>query len=176
MTRLHDKTPRRYIPSNTSLSLSTSTLPMAPRPLLLTGFMPRELALGLEDMRRLPAHALGPTDIYCLTGRHIATVDDYCGALLTDILALTGLPEVPKPALKECVIVARGTDGYRALFSWNELHNTAIGEGVVVVYEKGRQELDERLGTFALISASDLRLGPRHLRRLCEIRVLRISG
>lgn len=149
---------------------------MAPRPLLLTGFMPRELALGLEDMRRLPVHELGPTDVYCLTGRHIATVDAYSGALLTDILALTGLPEMPKPALKECIIVARGVDGYRALFSWNELHNTAIGEGVLVVYEKARAALDERFGAFALISASDLRLGPRHLRQLCEIRVLRVSG
>lgn len=142
--------------------------------LKLTGFVPQQLGLSLEDVQRLPSRVLGPTEIVCMTGRHIERVDGYRGTPLVGILALTGLSDVPRAALKECVIVARGGDGYRALFTWAELHNTPTGEGVLVVYEKNCQPLDDRAGPLGLISAADLRLGPRHLRQLCAVEVLRL--
>lgn len=143
--------------------------------LQITGFVPQPLNLGLKDLRHLPSRVLGPTEIVCMTGRHIENVDGYRGVSLVDVLALTGLPNVPRAALKECVVVAHGGDGYRALFSWIELHNTAIGAGVLVVYEKNFRPLDERSGPLGLISSADTRLGPRHLRQLREIAVLRLG-
>ncbi len=144
--------------------------------LQVTGFVPRQLTLSLEDLRSLPSRVLGPTEIVCMTGRYIEHVDGYRGTSLVEILALTGLSDVPRAVLKECMIVARGGDGYRALFSWAELHNTATGAGVLVVYEKNFQPLDDRAGPLGLISAADLRLGPRHLRRLCQVEVLRLPA
>jgi hypothetical protein len=144
--------------------------------LRLTGFVPQERAYSLADLHGLPSRVLGPTEIVCLTGEHVARAESYRGAALVDLLAQTGLHEVARHALKECMIIARGSDGYRALFSWNELYNTAVGHGVMVVYERDGDRLDGHLGPCALISASDLRTGPRHLRQLCEIKVLRISG
>ncbi|HEY4066349.1 MAG TPA: hypothetical protein VGM74_05585 [Burkholderiaceae bacterium] len=57
-----------------------------------------------------------------------------------------------------------------------ELCNTATGAGVLVVHEKNDRPLDAHSGPLALVSSSDLRLGPRHLRRLCEIKVIRLPA
>ncbi len=147
-----------------------------PAPLRVTGFVPREQSLAPDDVRRLPSRVLGPTEIVCMNGRHIERAGGYRGVSLLEILALTGLPDVPRPALKECVVVACADDGYRALFTWSELYNTPTGDGVLVVYEKNFQRLDDRSGPLGLISAADLRLGPRHLRRLCEVKVVRLPS
>ncbi|MBS0445070.1 MAG: molybdopterin-dependent oxidoreductase [Proteobacteria bacterium] len=148
----------------------------AGRILHLTGFVPQACAYTLAELQQLPSRMLGTTEIVCLTGEQVARADSYRGVALIDLLAQTGLGNVSRHALKECMIIARGSDGYRALFSWNELYNTPVGDGVIVVYERDGDALDPHLGPCALISASDLRTGPRHLRQLCEIKVLRISG
>lgn len=142
----------------------------------VVGHVPGEQRFHLHDLQRLPVHTLGPTEVVCMSGRHIESASGYCGVALLDILALTGLPELPRPVLKQCLIVAQGADGYRALFSWTELYNTATGDGVLVVYEKNGRPLDAHSGPLALMSSSDRRLGPRHLRRLREIQVMRLPA
>jgi hypothetical protein len=69
------------------------------------------------------------------------------------------------------VIVATATDGYKAVFSWSEITNTPVGEGVLVLLERDGRALDDREGRIALISTADQRLGPRHVRNLARIEV-----
>ena len=73
------------------------------------------------------------------------------------------------------VIVARATDGYVVTFSWNELYNTAIGKDVLVAWEKDGKPLDVREGQLLLISGQDIKTGPRHVRNLSSIEVLRMK-
>jgi len=127
--------------------------------------------LSHAELRAMPRHELGAVDVLCLTGRQVSHVEKLAGARLTDILNLVGLAELPRAELKQCIIVAEGQDGYRAVFSWNELHNTPVGNKVQVLYEQGGTSLDAHLGALCLISANDLHLGPRHLRSLCRVSV-----
>ncbi|SEL42731.1 hypothetical protein SAMN05518845_107134 [Variovorax sp. YR750] len=135
------------------------------------GLVPRPGSFALEALEGLPRHDLGPTQVLCYSGRPVAQVDSYAGARLIDLLDACGLSERPRSELKRCVVVARGDDGYQAIFSWNELYNSTIGEKVLVLYEKNGEALDAHLGTICLISAGDSRLGPRHLRGLRQVAV-----
>jgi DMSO/TMAO reductase YedYZ molybdopterin-dependent catalytic subunit len=139
--------------------------------LAVSGHVPRPRAFDLRELKGLPRHELGRTDVLCMTGREVARVDSYAGVRLTDVLDATGLSTLQRIELKRGVIVAHGLDSYRAFFSWNELFNTAIGKSVLVLYEREGQPLDAHMGTLALISAADSRLGPRHLRHLASVTV-----
>lgn len=127
--------------------------------------------LSRDEIVQLPRHELGATEVLCMTGRHVFRAESFVGVRLTDILNRAGLAALPRGELKQCVIVAQASDGYRAIFSWNELHNTPVGERVLVVYERDGVALAPQLGDLCLLSANDLHLGPRHLRDLREISV-----
>ena len=85
-------------------------------------------------------------------------------------VALCTLIQEAEPAFeqrtdfKRVTIVAESLDGYRALFSWNELFNTVVGEGVLVAWPEGGRE-----GPLALLSLHDRATGPRFVQGLKAI-------
>lgn len=112
--------------------------------------------------------------IVCGSGKVKDTPREISGVLLRDLLDEAGvvLKEHEDPNLT--YVIATGNDGYRALFSWHELFNTSIGEGVMVVLEKDGLPLGEHEGRFCLVSARDERPGPRRIRYLSSVVVKRI--
>lgn len=146
---------RAVVPQSVSLSVG--------------GHVPRGRTYGLEDLLRFGRRELGPTQVNCFTGRPVASVGSYAGLSLLELLDDAGFSSQPRWQLKRCVIVAEGADDYQAIFSWSELYNSPIGAGVLVLYEREGQPLDEGLGPLSLISAHDRQLGPRHLRQLRSV-------
>ena len=70
---------------------------------------------------------------------------------------------------KRCALVAQGVDGYRALFSWAEIFNTVVGDGVMLAFDCDRAPLAPNSGPFALISLADRVSGPRFMRGLVAV-------
>jgi len=159
------------VPVEPRRAASESPNPPASALLHVLGGVPRPAAFSREALERLARHDLGPTQVLCYSGRAVAQVDSYAGARLVDVLDACGFSERPRSELKRCVVVALGDDGYQAIFSWNELYNSTIGEKALVLYEKNGGPLEPHLGALCLISANDARLGPRHLRGLSQIAV-----
>lgn len=60
------------------------------------------------------------------------------------------------------------------VFSWSELFNSAVGDQVLVIFESDGKPLRDDEGRIALISAADLRTGPRHVKWLQDIEVRKI--
>lgn len=75
---------------------------------------------------------------------------------------------------KRMAIVAESSEGYRALFSWNELFNTSVGEGVMVAFDDPSARLPAPTGAFALLSLNDLHTGPRYVRHLAMIELVKL--
>lgn len=100
----------------------------------------------------------------------------YQGVRLTELLNAAEVTTTHHNDVKKMIIVATAKDGYQVVFSWNELFNTAIGEGVLVIYRKDGQILDDRTGRIALISSRDHFTGPRFVKWLDEIRVVQLSN
>jgi hypothetical protein len=69
------------------------------------------------------------------------------------------------------VIEAPATAGYRAVFSWGELYNDALGEQVYMIGSQDGRPLDAAAGPLALRSLADQRPGPSHLRNRCALAV-----
>jgi hypothetical protein len=75
---------------------------------------------------------------------------------------------------KRVAIVAESAEGYRALFSWNELFNSPVGAGVMVAFAPPGVPADAHRGDFALISRHDLHTGPRYVRQLAFVEVVKL--
>ena len=84
------------------------------------------------------------------------------------------LTERDRLDLRKTIVVATASDGYKAVFSWAELFNTAIGDGVLIVYERDGKPLGDDEGRIALVSLKDTRPGPRHVKWLATVDVIRV--
>ncbi len=75
---------------------------------------------------------------------------------------------------KRTAIVAESEDGYRALFSWAELFHTPVGSGVHLAFDSPLAPLDPNTAPFALLSLHDTFTGPRFVRKLASVDVVRL--
>lgn len=134
---------------------------------------------GLEQPLGLDAAALagcadvvgGPATIHCYSGRHVREVRHWRGVRVTRLLDLAGMQALPIGRRKQSVIAVVAKDGYRCLFTWHELYNTAVGSGVILVVEEDGVAFDPDLGGLHLVSLRDLRLGPRQALAVSGIEV-----
>ena len=141
------------------------------------GAVARPLSLTRADLAALPQQRLEEVRrIEQDDGRAQTQTRRYAGVLLRDLLDLAGLPEAARDERRRSVAVATAGDGYRAVFSYGELYLSPAGERALVAIERDGAPLDARGGPVALVSLADLRTGPRHVRDLRSIEVVRVSG
>lgn len=99
----------------------------------------------------------------------------YLGTPLRTLL-VRARPAEPDPlALRQSFVVAKGTDGYFALFTWAELFLGTHGDRVWVVYQRDGEPLGDDEGQIALISQGDARPGMRYVKWLSEVRIQRAA-
>ena len=132
------------------------------------------LALGAPELSALQATTLTQRQVVS-SGATAATERSvtYSGPLLREVLRRAGFGSPDDRGARFAVIEAVATDGYRALFSWGELFNTAVGDQVLVISSQDGAPLNTVAGPLALRSLADLRAGARHVRNLCALVVRR---
>ena len=143
--------------------------------LTVSGDVKRPLALDAASLRALPAAA----QTSYRSAREVAgqptAATVVSGVRLFAVLEQAGLAERDRFDWRKAVVIASARDGYRVVFSWPELANTAAGAQVMVAYERDGAPLDAQEGPLALHAPGDTRTGPRHVKWLnrLEVRILR---
>lgn len=94
------------------------------------------------------------------------------GVLLTDIINKTDVIVADHNDTKKMFLIASADDGYSTVFSWQELFNTSVGEGVIVLLEKEGEQICEKYGYVDLLSAGDFLSGPRYVKKLSKIDII----
>jgi hypothetical protein len=132
--------------------------------LAASGQVMSSLSLSVAALKELPNQTLAEIRVVGKKGEIQRVLKGYVGVRLTDVLDKAGLTSLDHDDLKRTFIVAIASDGYKALFSWNELYNSPLGEGVIVLFERQGQALGDEEGRIAMISTKDLHTGARHVR------------
>ncbi|MEJ8854072.1 sulfite oxidase-like oxidoreductase [Variovorax robiniae] len=140
--------------------------------------MQLEVSGAVQQSLKLDAAALAASDAQQIgsftqtrTSQGVETRSTVRGVKLAALIERASLATKGRDGWKTLMVVATATDGYRAVFSWPELSNTPVGEGVLVLFERDGKPLDDREGRIALLSTADRSLGPRHVRNLMRIEV-----
>ncbi len=140
----------------------------------VSGAVLHKLTLSVDDLKKFPPQQIGETPVVCQSGATISKMDSAKGILLRDILGKAGIVTHAPNDVKKMVIIATASDGYKVVFSWTEVFNSPIGDGVIVFYERNGMPLTDDEGRIAMISTKDIRTGPRHVNWLTEIEVRKI--
>lgn len=141
------------------------------RSLAITGGVEHPLDLDADKLRQRPPQQI--VDLQ-LPGKDGGAASRVRGVRLRDLLDEAKIVTRDHNTVKKLAVIAGATDGYKVVFSWNELFNSAAGDSVLVLFERDGKPLSAAEGPLALIAGKDLRTGPRHVKLLQSVEVRQI--
>ncbi len=153
---------------------STDTSRYVTDQVTVTGAVEHALTLSVGDLKKLSVLKVGEIPVVCQSGANLGKLENLKGVLLRDILEKAAVVAPNHNDVKKMVVIASAADDYKVVFSWTEIFNSPIGEGVVVFFEKDGQPLADDEGHIAMVSGKDIRTGPRHVKWLKNIEVRKI--
>ena len=123
----------------------------------------------ISKLNRYPQMHLDSLRIYSPDMQPKGLMKNINGVLLKDILSgITFNNENPK-VLSEYYIECRATDGYKVIFSWNEIFNSETGKHVMIITSKNGSNLGQLDDRIALITPTDQATGRRYVKWLNKI-------
>ena len=140
--------------------------------LLVTGRVTRPLELGMDELRAMDTEEIADLMIICGDGDPKGNIRNCKGVLLENILGMADVIKAEHNDTKKMFIVVSAHDGYKVVFSWQEIFNTAVGGGVMILLERDGKPLDGEQGQLELISAEDYFTGSRYVKGLKNIEVV----
>lgn len=140
----------------------------------VSGMVRNQLTLSVEDLKQFPQQQMSMVPIVNHEGKANTTLKNIKGILLRDILEKSAVKTVDHGDVKKMAIIATASDGYVAVYSWSEIFNSPIGDGVIVFFENDGKALDDSNGRIAMVSAKDTRTGFRHVRWLKSLEVRKL--
>jgi hypothetical protein len=143
--------------------------------LRVIGRVTRPLEVGMEELRAMETEEIADLGIICGDGDPKGRIRNCKGVLLDKILGMAEVIKAEHNDTKKMFIVVSAHDGYKTVFSWQEIFNTAVGGGVMVVLERDGKPLDGDRGQLELISAEDYFTGSRYVRGLKDIEVVLVQ-
>ena len=128
-------------------------------------------AFTLADLDTFPKTAIKDQIIYNHNGEVKDTLIGMTGIPLKNLLAtITYVYDKPK-VLNEFYFVFIASDGYKVVFSWNEMYNTETGNNCFIVTEMEGKKLKDLEQRILFISTADCKTGRRYIKGLEKIEV-----
>lgn len=157
-----------------SLAYSQRSVPPTDT-LFISGKIKKAVMFRLADLDTFPKSRIKGQVIYNHKGEIKDTISGMRGVALKAVLApLDYVYEKPK-TLNEFYFVLTASDGYKVVFSWNEIYNTQAGNEFFIVTEmKGKKgkEVEQRI---VFISTADIKTGRRYIKGLRTIEVKQVE-
>jgi len=117
----------------------------------------------------------GTLPMICGSGEPKGKIGNCRGVLLAELINLAEVVVREHNDTKKMIVVVASDDGYKTVFSWQEIFNSINGEGILVIFEKDGQPLYQGNGEVDLISSRDHLTGPRYVRRLKTIEIIMVE-
>jgi hypothetical protein len=137
------------------------------------GKVKSEMTFNLNQLDNFARKPIADKIIYNHKGEVKDTVKNMKGVLLADILAKIEYQYDKPRELSEFYFVCTASDGYKVVFSWNEIYKTEIGNNLYIITEiegKAPKDMEQRILLFA---TSDIQSGRRYVKGLETIEVRR---
>jgi hypothetical protein len=141
----------------------------------VSGKVKSEKKITITDLEKMPLVAIGDVAITNHKGEVKGTAKNMKGVRLQDVLKDVELDTDNPKLMSEYYFVFTATDGYRVVFSWNELFNSAVGQTVFVVIEKDGKKVSQTEDSILTISSADFKTGRRFVKNLSGIIVGRAN-
>jgi len=131
--------------------------------------------ITFDDLKKYKSQSIADVVITNHLGEKKSEAKGLKGVLLKLVLEKAVISSEGPKVLSEYYFVLKANDGYKVVFSWNELFNTAVGEAAYIITEKEGKSLDKMNDSILLLSPNDFKTGRRHLKALASIEVKRAN-
>jgi len=148
---------------------STATFAQQTRQFTISGKVKKESVITIDSLNSYPLKSIGDIKVTDHTGAFKHQDDQLKGVLLKDILNHSQWA-VPGPKLFSTIyFTCIGSDGYKVVYSWNELFNTPVGDNVYIIMEKNGVKTTTLPESIQMASTLDFKTGRRYLHNLDRI-------
>lgn len=143
--------------------------------LKIEGKIKAEKTFSIDELDTFPKVAINDQTIYNHKGEEKGSAKNMKGVLLKTVLADIKFDYEKPKELNEFYFVFVATDGYKVVFSWNEIYNTEAGNNFYIVTEMEGKKLKDMEQRILFISTADLKSGRRYIKALEKIEVKKIE-
>ncbi|MGC4040195.1 MAG: molybdopterin-binding protein [Flavobacterium sp.] len=126
---------------------------------------------SIADLDAFPKVAIPDQTLHNQKGEVKNTVKNMKGVLLKTVLESIEFDYDKPKELNEFYFVFVATDGYKVVFSWNEIYNSEAGNNFYIVTEMDGKAIKDMEQRVLFISATDLKPGRRYIKALEKIEV-----
>ena len=145
------------------------------------GLIERPTVLTIDSLKKLNVHTGGPFNIMSRTGEVKQEFKTFKGVLLKDIVTRAGMKLENKAEIGKYnfekgsyYIVLTATNGYRIIYTYNELVFTSVGDNAYVVFERNGAEISDK-GKIIGFCITDKVTGARNIQWLKSISVEKLQ-
>lgn len=143
--------------------------------LTVEGKVARQYVFSLKDAGSFKTIGIDSLVIYNHLHERKRTVKNIRGILLKDILDKAGFSEKNPKLLSEFYITCVASDGYKVVFSWNEIFNTEVGNHLIIATEADGLKGAAMPDRLQLVSAADISTGRRFVKGIAKMIVERVQ-
>ena len=140
----------------------------------ITGTVKKNREFHLNDIAHLKQDSLGDLVLKNHRGEQKGVARQLKGVLLKSVLESVEIVTEKPKEYSELVITLIASDGYKNVYSWNELFNTEVGNHVYIITEMDGKPVNQVPDRILVISFSDINSGRRHLRGLAKIEIKKV--
>lgn len=142
---------------------------------VVSGTIKSEVTITLGDLRAFPQKSIGDVKIINYRGESKSTFKKVKGIPVVELLKDLKFDVDNERVLSEFYIIFEASDGYRVVFSWNEIFNSDVGKNVFIVTQKNGKSFENIEERLVLLAPRDYRTGRRYVKNLAKIIAKRIG-
>lgn len=147
----------------------------AAKSISVTGDISMPITISFYDLKNYQKHSVDSLAIYNHKMDYKSTLKKLNGVLLKDILSKVEFKTDSPKLLSEFYVVCIADDGYKAVFSWNEIFNSGNGDLALIVTELNGSDASKLKENIMLVTPTDKATGRRYVKNLSKIVIQQVK-
>lgn len=135
---------------------------------VVTGKVKAEKTFDFSSLKKHPQIELSDINISCSPKKE-DKANRVKAVLLKTVLDSVAYQYEARVQLNQFYFLFEAVDGYKMVFSYNEIYNTEIGNNLYIVTELNGKEVKEMEKSILLLSLKDIKTGSRNMKWLSKI-------
>ena len=141
----------------------------------VTGDVIKPITINFNDLKSYQQHSVESLPIYNHKMDYKSTLKQIKGVLLKDVLSKVDCKTDSPRLLSEFYFVFIADDGYKVVFSWNEIFNSSNGDQALIVTELNGSDASELKENMMLVTPTDKATGRRYVKNLSKIVIQQVK-
>lgn len=147
----------------------------ATKSISVTGDILKPITINFNDLKSYQQHSVDSLAIYNHKMDYKSTLKKFKGVLLKDVLSKVDFKTDSPKLLSEFYLVFIANDGYKVVFSWNEIFNSSNGDQALILTELNGSDASELKENIMLVTPTDKATGRRYVKNLSKIVIQQVK-